>query len=325
MESTNVVTNTNSSSMKLPKSWYMLGSASEVKIGQLREFELAGKTLLAHRIDDGTLVVTDSRCPHLGARLVHGKISKQQLVCPFHAWSFDQKGKCTHVPAAPCSKGRNLRTYAVTEKWGRIFVATTPKAAFDFPTFPENSCEDFVAGGDFTIKVDATWDAVAANGFDVVHLKFVHGRSPIEPSKIERTSESSLSITHDYEVDKTSLMMDRFIRAFTDGRCQMRYEVYGGNLIYVTTRLKNITNNLVISITPNEDGGCTVKLTCLRKKGFLPLTKLKLWVQGKISKAFFSREAKELGDAHFNPKALHESDVELKKFYSWLGELCPQN
>jgi phenylpropionate dioxygenase-like ring-hydroxylating dioxygenase large terminal subunit len=315
-----------SPAFQLPKSWYLLGRSQDIKIGEMREFELAGKTLLARRNSDGTLVVSNNRCPHLGARLVHGALNNDTLICPFHAWNFDSKGQCTKVPADPCSKGRTLRTYAAIEKWGRIFVSTDSKAPFAFPLFQgEDKNLRLVAGGDFTLKVQTSWDAVAANGFDVAHLKYVHGRHSKKPSHIEQTSSTSLKITHTYEVGRTRLMLDRLVRTLTDGECEMSYEVFGGNLIYISTRFKSFTNRLIVSVCPDNDGGCSVNIVCLGRKSFFPMTAIMLWLQGKLSRSFFKREAKELGDIKINPKRLHESDVELKKFYSWLGEVCLMN
>lgn len=62
------------------------------------------------------------------------------LVCPYHAMEFDREGHCTKIPAdlkvTTFPQGTNLKTYAVQEKYGFVWVALG-KPTQEIPTFSE--------------------------------------------------------------------------------------------------------------------------------------------------------------------------------------------
>jgi len=48
---------------------------------------------------DGQLMAIDNECPHYGASLCHGYLSKTTITCPWHGWQFRlESGQCLSAP-----------------------------------------------------------------------------------------------------------------------------------------------------------------------------------------------------------------------------------
>ena len=73
---------------------------------------------------DGKVVVLDATCPHLGANLAcGGTVRDNCVVCPYHHWSFDQRGTCTAIPhATKIPPNARVHAWPVEERYGIIFV-----------------------------------------------------------------------------------------------------------------------------------------------------------------------------------------------------------
>lgn len=73
-----------------PNGWYRLALADDVKVGELRQIDICGKTLALARLPDRDGKVFrafDATCPHLGANLTEGRIKDGCVECPFHGGS----------------------------------------------------------------------------------------------------------------------------------------------------------------------------------------------------------------------------------------------
>ena len=57
-----------------------------------------GEQLIAFRDSEGRVGLVDKRCPHRGAALSSGWVTDDQLVCPYHGFRFDSRGRCRHIP-----------------------------------------------------------------------------------------------------------------------------------------------------------------------------------------------------------------------------------
>jgi len=67
--------------------------------------------------DGGEILAVDDTCPHQGASLGEGLLHRGQVVCPWHAWTFDlRSGECTRVP------GISVGRYATRLSGGDVEV-----------------------------------------------------------------------------------------------------------------------------------------------------------------------------------------------------------
>lgn len=78
--------------------WVRVASIEEIPPGAGKPV-VAGGLALALFNDDGDILALDDTCPHQGASLGEGLLHRGQVVCPWHAWTFDlRSGDCTRVP-----------------------------------------------------------------------------------------------------------------------------------------------------------------------------------------------------------------------------------
>jgi phenylpropionate dioxygenase-like ring-hydroxylating dioxygenase large terminal subunit len=105
------------------------------KPGDYRAEELSGVPILVVRANDGALRAFLNVCRHRGAKVAAGSGSgKRAFVCPYHAWSYDLEGRLTKLHPAFADLGceaRNLVQLPVAERYGLIWVKTTPGGEID--------------------------------------------------------------------------------------------------------------------------------------------------------------------------------------------------
>ena len=95
--------------------------------GDVMLFDSAGPAILIVRAQDGSLNAFLNMCTHRAARLVAECSRRKLLVCPFHAWSFDLKGRVVSMPGEASFEGidrssRSLVRVPVAEWGGMVFV-----------------------------------------------------------------------------------------------------------------------------------------------------------------------------------------------------------
>eukprot|EP00924_Labyrinthula_sp_SR-Ha-C_P016907 augustus_masked-scaffold_6-processed-gene-18.53-mRNA-1 protein AED:1.00 eAED:1.00 QI:0/-1/0/0/-1/1/1/0/477 len=83
-----------------PNGWYKLCESEELKVDQVTSFSALGREFVAFRNKKGEVGVLNAFCPHLGTHLGHGGVinKKGNLVCPYHLWEFNPKGKNEGIP-----------------------------------------------------------------------------------------------------------------------------------------------------------------------------------------------------------------------------------
>jgi len=156
--------------------WWPVLAATELsrKPVSRRRF---GEQLVFWRSGD-TVVCMPDRCPHRGAALSLGSVSKHtgSLACPFHGLEFGADGHCTRVPvehdyAIPADFG--VQSYPTQEVDGYIWVWRGPRPATESP-LPVHPDTLEMRHGDSM----GTWNAHYTRGIENVcdfsHLPFVH-------------------------------------------------------------------------------------------------------------------------------------------------------
>ena len=84
-----------------PYGWFMACYSDELAIGEVKPLQYFGRDLVLWRGEDGQPRLIDAYCRHLGAHMGYGgKVDGNNLVCPFHAWAYNEQGCVTDVPYA---------------------------------------------------------------------------------------------------------------------------------------------------------------------------------------------------------------------------------
>ncbi len=137
---------------------------------------LMGERLAIFRNSKGVHAFKDL-CIHRGAALSLGEVKNDCLVCPYHAWEYDDQGACVHIPQLP--EGRRIPkkakaiAYGCIEKYGLIWVnlAGNNPEFFKHTPMTDDSFHHIVWGPQ---EVVAKPPRVVENFLDVGHLAVVH-------------------------------------------------------------------------------------------------------------------------------------------------------
>ena len=149
--------------------------------------EVAGVPVLLVRSDDGVFRAFINACRHRGARVAEGCGRGSGFVCPWHSWTYDDRGRLVGVPDRASFESlrldhRSLTALCAHERYGMLVVLPTPGRSFD----PEDvlrgigpHVESFGIGAMHRvdtreIRIPANWKLTVDTGLEVYHVAFLH-------------------------------------------------------------------------------------------------------------------------------------------------------
>lgn len=108
--------------------------------GDYRTMEPVGIPVLMVRDRDGEMRAFFNSCTHRGTNVALGDGNRNRFTCPYHGWTFDQKGALVGVASSDdfgeIDKAENcLQQFPVLEKAGLIWVVLDPKSSLDIDMF----------------------------------------------------------------------------------------------------------------------------------------------------------------------------------------------
>lgn len=159
--------------------WYAVEHADSLADAP-RQVSLLSQSYILYRDGSGAPQATLDRCPHRGASFKMGWVESGCLRCPYHGWTFDERGHCIRIPAdqpgVPIPAQARLHMLPVVEQAGFIWIFPGDPAKADrslIPHFPE-----FAAPGWRQVSGEYIWEAnfsrVVESGLDTSHAPFVH-------------------------------------------------------------------------------------------------------------------------------------------------------
>lgn len=156
--------------------WFAVATALEVKSRPIAR-TLLNERLVLYTDPAGEVVAAADRCPHREAPLSAGRVEMGILVCPYHGWSFGDKGQCVAIPSAdpsmPIPRNGHLRCYSATVRYGLVWVCLGDRPA-ELPVIPQDGDPAFRR---INNPVEA-WRASAVrmtdNFLDIAHFPWVH-------------------------------------------------------------------------------------------------------------------------------------------------------
>lgn len=80
------------------KQWYPIAVEEYVDSSKAHNIMFLGNNCVLWN-SNGTWSFLDDKCPHRGVPLSEGRVeSNGELLCSYHAWTFDKEGQCTSIP-----------------------------------------------------------------------------------------------------------------------------------------------------------------------------------------------------------------------------------
>ena len=116
----------------------ILGPSCEIpNPGDFKTLSIAGMSLIVTRDDDGKANALINACSHRGACLIQNENgNRRKFTCPYHGWSFSNKGALIAISAqedfGEINKNHyGLKTLPVYESAGLIWAIVNPESTVD--------------------------------------------------------------------------------------------------------------------------------------------------------------------------------------------------
>lgn len=153
-------------------------------------FDATGTPMLLCRDLSGRVRAFLNMCRHRGVRVVDSGCGTgaRRFTCPFHAWSYDLDGTLVGITGAEGFTGldkstRGLIELPAEERYGMIFVAAHPEAAFSVDEHLGELSEQFASFGfenwhsvapAHPHEVKANWKVAWGTHLETYHFAYLH-------------------------------------------------------------------------------------------------------------------------------------------------------
>lgn len=165
--------------------WYIALPSQDLKKGEVKPIEIAGRELVVFRTESGKAVILDRYCVHLGASLAIGKVMGETVRCSFHHWKYDTNGVCVEIPDCPKIPPRaRMRNYPVVERLSVIWIFVGEQVYYQLPEEEEVLTEGpwFSPGAYLLGTYKTSCRDILENPVDYPHAKTLHQYNVLEIS-----------------------------------------------------------------------------------------------------------------------------------------------
>jgi phenylpropionate dioxygenase-like ring-hydroxylating dioxygenase large terminal subunit len=207
---------------QLINNWYVACLAKDLRAAKPITSVIYDEKIVLFRDSNGLPVALEDRCAHRHAQLSQGRVCDGKIQCPYHGWTFNSAGECTHVPSEGDAKSErtrgSVRSYPVIEQDECIWVWMGKEVPKDPPSFRFPNFENKNGWSHYFMETwfDNEVTNLAENFMDVPHTVFVHAgwfRTAAfkqVPIKVESTETQTL-VTYqraDDDIGFTSLILN---------------------------------------------------------------------------------------------------------------------
>ena len=159
----------------LRRFWYSIMPIADLADGP-KPFTLLGEKIVLFLGADGQPAALEDRCCHRTAKLSKGWCKNGNIVCGYHGWEYDGKGKLVAIPQftdGQAVPNVSARAFHAAERYGYVWVALDEPLA-GIPDIPEDSDPAYRRIFQFYEKWDCAALRLMENSFDAAHFSFVH-------------------------------------------------------------------------------------------------------------------------------------------------------
>lgn len=326
------------------RAWYYACPSREVPAGTAKSLNLCGQHVVIFRSEDGEqLNAMDGFCPHMGTDLGIGSVRGDRLACFFHHWEFDGAGKCQHIPCgedAPANA--KLRSYAVEEHFGAIWIFPAEQTDFPMPRWDEfDSASDTLrVAFDKPYHRSCHHHVTMINGIDAQHLRTVHGFDIAMQLDVDDNSDDPDKGTIDFTLSgalPAGILSERIVHKLSGGSYAytMRYSAGSVGLLTILQdvklfgRWKMPTLHMIFAYRPMAFGDTLVQpiFVTPKRKGLFGglIERLLIWLTRRAFRILQDEDGKVYDNMRFNPVALIDIDQPVKQFIKTINRLTPSD
>ncbi|RJF96925.1 aromatic ring-hydroxylating dioxygenase subunit alpha [Noviherbaspirillum cavernae] len=180
--------------------WYVACTPDEIADKPLGR-QICGEKIVFYRAGDGKVAALEDFCPHRGAPLSLGFVRDGDLVCGYHGLQMGCDGKTVAMPGQRVRGFPCIRSYAVEERYGFIWIWPGDKELAD-PALIHHlewavSPEWAYGGGLYHINCE--YRLMIDNLMDLTHETYVHstsiGQKEIDEAPVSTRTEGDTVIT----------------------------------------------------------------------------------------------------------------------------------
>jgi phenylpropionate dioxygenase-like ring-hydroxylating dioxygenase large terminal subunit len=159
-----------------PNGWFAVAFSDDVPAGAVRTVRFMGGELVVYRTRGGAIRAVEPFCPHLGAHLgIGGRVEGEELVCPFHRFAFDTRGRCTRTAyGGPPAKAR-LTQRTCDEVNGAVMVWRDAGGRSPTWSVPDLPSAGFPAPARHLSTIVDHPQEIVENAVDIGHIGPIHG------------------------------------------------------------------------------------------------------------------------------------------------------
>ena len=169
------------------RDWLSAGRADTLpNLGDYLTMNIAGEPIVVLRDAAGTLRAMSNVCRHRMSTLLTGRGNTRNIVCPYHAWTYNLDGKLRGAPAMTgntdfCKDQITLPSIQCVDWLGWIMVSLNPDAPD--PYIALKDVENLVGYLDMTsyqetfretFRWNTNWKVLAENFMESYHLPVCH-------------------------------------------------------------------------------------------------------------------------------------------------------
>jgi phenylpropionate dioxygenase-like ring-hydroxylating dioxygenase large terminal subunit len=158
--------------------WYVVAESHELNSEHVLSRQVLGEPIAIFRDVTGQPAALRDRCLHRNAPLSSGRVSRGQLQCGYHGWTYDLMGSVVRIPSQGSSRPTTLRcvsAYETCEQQGYVYVRlekAEDSHPFNMPHYGERPWRHIRVQNRF----ENTLTNCVENFVDIPHTAYVHDR-----------------------------------------------------------------------------------------------------------------------------------------------------
>ncbi|MDF3935964.1 aromatic ring-hydroxylating oxygenase subunit alpha [Pseudomonas citronellolis] len=158
--------------------WYVACTPDEID-GKPLGRQVCGEKMVFYRGAEGRVAALEDFCPHRGAPLSLGFVEDGKLICGYHGLAMGCEGRTESMPGQRVRGFPAIRTFAVEERYGFIWVwpgdaAQADPALIHHLEWADNP--DWAYGGGL-YHIQCDYRLMIDNLMDLTHETYVHASS----------------------------------------------------------------------------------------------------------------------------------------------------